>query len=72
MTENQRVQEADKLAIAIDALDSLSIEILKSSDNATLRKFRELSQHWAELADIELTMRELESKADDSLDITNH
>jgi len=42
---------------AIAALDMLSLTDLQSADDAALRKFRELTHHWHELAKEQLADR---------------
>ena len=46
-----------KLAAVTAVLDQLSLETLKASDAASLRKFREVADHWAKLAAAELVVR---------------
>ena len=57
MFKKPNKDHSGKLAAVSAVLDQLSVDTLKSSDAAALRKFRELVRHWAELASAELTLR---------------
>ncbi len=57
MFKKSNKDHSGKLAAVAAVLDQLSVDTLKSSDTAALRKFRELAHHWAELAAAELTLR---------------
>jgi hypothetical protein len=49
--------QSGKLAAVTAVLDQLSLDTLKLSDAASLRKFCQVAHHWAELAAAELAMR---------------
>ena len=49
-----------KLTAVSAVLDQLSEDILKTSDEETVRKFHAVVQHWAERASAELARREEE------------
>ncbi len=46
-----------KLGAVAAVLDQLSVETLKGSDAAALRKFVKIADHWATLAASELAVR---------------
>ncbi len=52
-----------KLAAVTAVLDQLSLDTLKGSDAAALRKFVQIADHWAKLAAAELVVRGEEPKA---------
>jgi hypothetical protein len=49
--------QSGKLAAVTAVLDQLSLDTLKLSGAETVRKFRQVARHWAELASAELAMR---------------
>jgi len=57
MLKKSNKDYSGKLAAVSAMLDQLSVETLKSSNLATLHKFRERAQQWAELAAAELARR---------------
>ena len=58
MLKKVNKDHSGKLAAVSAVLDQLSVDTVKSSDTAALRKFREFAHHWAELVAAELTLRE--------------
>jgi hypothetical protein len=58
MTFKKSVKDhSGKLAAVSAVLDQLTLETLKASDKAALKKFHALVHHWAELAADELARR---------------
>jgi hypothetical protein len=57
MLKKSGKDHSGKLAAVMAVLDQLSVDTLKGSDAASLRKFVKIADHWAKQATAELAIR---------------